>query len=410
MQAKTEGKPTASHPADALARLFSVWKPTPGIESVCLTQAAGRVLARDAVAELDVPSARTAKMDGIVVRSSNFASDLPNTSSWELGRDYAFADTGAAIIGNFDAVIPIEAVDLSDGYPRFIKPVAPKPGELINLPGATLKAGRLLASSGKILTCTDVALLAMGGLCSVDVLSKPRVSFIPTGSELVSFGQMPAPGQVVDCNSLSARLLLGEYGATAIIHEPVTQDPETLRRVIEAAVAESDIVLVNGKTSKGSSDITKDMIETCGQLTSSWMNSGPGRPVGAGVIGKACVVAVPGPPLGMINVMEYFVSSIIDHWYGIQTHRHTVTATLTKDVTFPADMMMLMNAQLSCDGGRIMAEPFFFKKDLVAALAAPGYFHTPIGTSVQKAGEQVELALFGKRQQDLMPYPFETTE
>ena len=406
MDVKSKTKTQGNHPADALAKLFAAWQPSPTAEDISVADAAGRVLAQDAVAILDVPSASASMMDGVAVHSVVFEQGMPDTSSWELGVDYVRANTGVAFDDGFDAVIPIEDVDLSGGKLRFIKAVTPKPGDLIRMPGTTMKSGRMLAGAGKLLSSTDVAMLAMGGLVSVKVLPKPRVAFIPTGSELVPFGQTPAVGQAVDCNSLTARLLLEEYGAEPHVCNPLPEDQTKIRAALEAAVAANDIVLVNGGTSKGSADVTKDVLESCGKLTSSWMNSGPGRPVGAGVVDGTCVVAVPGPPLGMINVMEYFVSSVIDHWYGIQTHRHTVTATLTEDVRFPADMMMLVNAELSYENGRVLARPFFFKKDSVAALASQGYFYSPIGTELQEAGTQVEVALFGKRQQSLTPYPF----
>src|SRR5699024_6204 len=100
-----------------------------------------------------------------------------------------------------------------DGSVTFDDDVAVEPGSGVRPRGSTLREGEPLMSAGSIVRPTDLAALAMGGISMVPVRAKPRVAFIPTGSELVPAGIKPRRGQNVDANSLMCKHLLIEYGA-----------------------------------------------------------------------------------------------------------------------------------------------------------------------------------------------------
>lgn len=82
---------------EALADFFAAWEPpeaATATELVSLDEAIGRVTARDLVSANTLPVVRASACDGIAVRSAAFADGRPDTSTWELGRDYVRADTG----------------------------------------------------------------------------------------------------------------------------------------------------------------------------------------------------------------------------------------------------------------------------------------------------------------------------
>ena len=94
---------------EALADFFAAWEPpAEATELVSLDEAVGRVTARDLVSANTLPVVRASACDGIAVRSAAFADGRPDTSSWELGRDYVRADTGDDFPDAYDAVIMIE--------------------------------------------------------------------------------------------------------------------------------------------------------------------------------------------------------------------------------------------------------------------------------------------------------------
>ncbi|WP_241963721.1 hypothetical protein [Gordonibacter sp. 28C] len=199
---------------EALADFFAAWEPSPtatATELVSLDEAVGRVTARDLVSENTLPVVRASSCDGIAVKSAAFANGLPDTGTWRLGEDYVRADTGDDFPDDYDAVVMIEKAALQpDGSVVLDDDVQVAPGTNVRPAGSTIKEGTPLMKAGLPIRPTDLAALAMGGATLVPVRRKPRVAFIPTGSELVPAGIKPRRGQNVDTNSLMVKHMLLE--------------------------------------------------------------------------------------------------------------------------------------------------------------------------------------------------------
>lgn len=214
---------------EALADFFAAWEPpaaSTATELVSLDEAIGRVTARDLVSANTLPVVRASACDGIAVRSAAFADGRPDTSTWELGRDFVRADTGDDFPDAYDAVIMIEKAAIQpDGSVVLDDDVQVEPGTNVRQAGDTIKAGTPLMKAGLPIRPTDLAALAMGGITLVPVRRKPRIAFIPTGSELVPAGIAPRRGQNVDTNSLMVKHMLIEYGADPLVF-PIVHDDE----------------------------------------------------------------------------------------------------------------------------------------------------------------------------------------
>lgn len=94
--------------------LFEKWIPEDRTEMIPVDEALNRVLARDYTASCTIPVVRASSMDGVAVMSGRFQSGMPDTSGWKNGEDFCRADTGDDFDDRYDAVIPIEAVNLID--------------------------------------------------------------------------------------------------------------------------------------------------------------------------------------------------------------------------------------------------------------------------------------------------------
>ncbi len=394
-------KPEGCTPDQARNLLFESWEPTPAIETIPVQEANGRVLAHDEYSKINLPHTRSSCLDAVAVRSADFSNGIPDTSNWKLGVDYARADTGDDFDDAFDAVIAIENVDLSKGYPVFDIDEMPEPGDRINPQGATLEKGELLVSGHTVLHPNSVATLAMGGHSEIEVLKRPRIGFIPTGSELIAIGDVQERGQAFDCNSMMAKMLLGEYGAEAAAYPIVKDDREALAKSLDDALETQDIIILNGGSSKGSEDFNRPLIEERGgNLLDHWMLCAPGRPLCAGIVKGKVVLVIPGPPVGALNVLEYLVSTIVDRWYDIKTRRQTVRAILTEDVVGPEHMQIFVAANISRSwDGALYATPLFFRQNMASAMSADGYLYSPLGSSFIPAGTEVEVSVFGSRLQ-----------
>ncbi len=95
----------------------------------------------------------------------------------------------------------------------------------------------------------------------VAVCRKPRVAFIPTGSELVPAGCSVKRGQTIDGNSPMVKHLLVEYGTDPVMFPIVEDDPDKLREALDRALGSCDAVIVNGGSAVGSEDFNVRIIE-----------------------------------------------------------------------------------------------------------------------------------------------------
>jgi molybdopterin molybdotransferase/putative molybdopterin biosynthesis protein len=318
---------------EIMSGMFASWTPSPKTESVDVLEALGRVPARDIFSEMDIPVCRGAECDGIAVRSSDFAAGTPDVSAWIQGKDFALIDMGDDFDDAFDAVIPIENVNLSGGRVFLSGDITVGPGSMVEPKGGTVRAGEILACRGLRLSSVDIANLATAGIGSVEALKRPKVAFIPTGEALVPSGQTPARGEVVDCDSAMTRALLCAFGADVELFGIVKDVRRDLERVLDGAMKTCDIILVSGGSSKGRGDFCPKLIERGSSFFNHYVKARPGRPIATAVKDGKPVVNIPGPAFSAYFALQWCVRGLIEHWFGLRgTLRPKISARVKNDL------------------------------------------------------------------------------
>ena len=117
----------------------------PQKETVPVWEAAGRILAEDVVSQWDIPNALTCRMDSVAVRWADFENGMPDTSNWERGIQWEFANTGVAMPEGFDTAVVVEHVIFSEGDTKVAFDAMPS-GKYAgtSAPGSRQKAGDLM--------------------------------------------------------------------------------------------------------------------------------------------------------------------------------------------------------------------------------------------------------------------------
>lgn len=388
----------------ALERLLSAWSPEPSAETVSLEQAAGRVLAEDQFARYDFPMVRASAMDGVAVHSQSFAGGMPDTAAWKLGRDFVRADTGDDFDDAFDAVIAIENVELTEeGGLRFTHHVNAPCGMNVKPCGSEVRRGALLVPKGRRLRAQDLAAIAMGGITQVPVVTRPRVAFLPTGSELIPPDRTPERGQNFDTNSILAAQMLRDMGAEPVLHPIVPDDPARLEQALDSLLARADIVLLNAGTSKGGEDFCGRLLKKRGRLLFQGVAAVPGRPMTAAMIGNTPVVNLSGPPYAAFYSMDWAVRALVCQALGIPAPvRETVAATLAAPLQTPPffSLMVPLRVTRQEDGG-FLAVPLVLRgprsAGSAAALTADGVYISTPGEPARAAGESLTIELLRSR-------------
>ena len=389
---------------EALAAVFARWTPEPEMETVPVAACAGRVLARDVTAKYDIPVVRASAMDGVAVKSAAFAGGMPDMRTWRLGRDYVRADTGDDFDDAFDAVVMIEVVEfLPEGGLAFRETVNVTPGLNVKPRGAELRQGTVIARAGTLLTVTDMAAVGMSGEAEVAVIKKPRVGFIPTGSELTGVGSTLGRGQYFDVNSPMAAALLREMGAEPVLHPLVRDEPAALRGAMEEMLAQCDLLLINAGTSKGGEDFCTRLLREQGELLFHGVAAVPGRPMSMAFVRGKPVVNLSGPSFAACYSVDWAVRALVCRWLGRPLpQRKRLRARLSAPFQCPPPFSAMSAFRLNRrEDGVWEAAPLIGRgpkgAGSAALLTADAVYISAPGEKPRAAGEEIELELLRER-------------
>lgn len=379
-----------------LAQLFELWKPQREIEIIPPWDALNRVTSDDVFSVVNLPVYRSSVGDGIAVASERFKAGVPDTSHWVKGVDYAQADTGDDFPDEFDAVIMVEDVTfLETGGIKLVEGVAVHPGVCVRESGSVVKKGEFLMGKNLPIRPLDMSCLIMGGLSEIKVYKKPVVAFLPTGNELISAGSPLTRGKNIDTNSYLVKNILLEYGAEPLLYPILKDDPMLIREMLEKALKEADIVIINGGSSKGSEDYNAILLKEKGQLICHGVAAAPGRPMAMAIVDNKPVINLPGPSIAAFYGLDWCIKAIICKYLNLPLlQRPTIKAYLEHDVVFNPPMEVLRMVELRNDGDTYFATILDSKTTSNSRhLKANGLLITPPSGGVFKKGEKVEVEL-----------------
>lgn len=376
--------------------LLEKWNPEKQTETISIDNALNRVLARNYEALYSIPVVRASAMDGIAVISERFENGIPDTSGWKPGEDFSRADTGDDFDDRYDAVIPIEDVSISDdGKISINDNVSVKSNMNIRPAGSTIQKGETVGRENRRLQSFDLACLAMGGITEIEVYKKPRVAFLPTGSELVPLGQDVTRGKNIDSNSILVKNMLIEMGAEPILY-PITKDSkDELNHVLDSALHDADIIIISGGSSKGEEDFNARILEERGAALFHWVAAAPGKPMCVAIIDNKPVINIPGPPVAMFYGMDWCIRELVNKMLHLpMPKRCKIKGELTAEIAAPPSMeiLCLMDIEQTDEGYKVKQKKWR-GGSMVDTLSAGATYITELGTAVKHPGEIIEVTL-----------------
>jgi putative molybdopterin biosynthesis protein len=370
-------------------------------EKVNVSEALGRVTAEPVWAKLSNPHYHAAAMDGYAVVAQdtlNATETAPITLSAEQAHPI---NTGAPIPNGKNAVIMIEHVQHEDDAAISITaPIAP--WQHVRMLGEDMVATELVLPANHRIRPVDLGAIAGSGHHEVRVRRAPKVVIIPTGSELVSADAIPAPGQIIEYNSLVIGAQIEEMGGD-VTTMPITQDDETaLKNTLQSALNEKpDLVLVLSGSSAGSKDFTARIIREEGRLLVHGIAVRPGHPVIMGMVDATPVIGVPGYPVSAALTGELIIQPLLAHWLGISAPHEARTraqAQVTRKVLSPTGDDDYVRVTLAQVGERLLATPLGRGAGVITSLVrADGLAHIPRFSEGVDMGATVDVTLYRDR-------------
>ena len=317
-----------------------------GNETVSLEDAAGRILATDVIAPLDVPGFARAAMDGYALRGVETAGageynpltfvvlgqampGLPFAGAIRTNAAIRIM-TGAPVPEGVDAVVPAEYATETAGEIVITRPVAP--GQHVGHRGEDIREGSPALGARRCLRPQDVGLIASLGLAEAIVVRQPRVRILVTGNEVREPGSPKGQYEVYDANSYMLHGLITRDGGIVEVQYRLGDAPEEIRNALRAPGA--DVILVSGGSSVGREDYAPQLLAELGELAIHGVAMRPSSPAGIGRIGETLVFLLPGNPVSCLCAYDFFAGRAIRMLGGRQAdwpHR-TRRATVARKI------------------------------------------------------------------------------
>jgi molybdopterin molybdotransferase len=374
-------------------------------EAAPVAAAAGRFLAADVTAGVDLPPFASSAMDGYALRADDTPGRLPVVFRIAAGlpADRALANgeamaisTGGAVPAGADSVVPIEGVVESDNELDVPSPV--ELGANVRPSGGDVRTGDLLLHAGARIGAAQIGALAAAGVSEVSVAKRPRVVVLSTGTELRAPGESLGPGQIYESNAPMLAAAFEAAGAEVERIGPVPDDEGEHRRALERGL-EADVLVSSGGVSVGPHDLVRRILAELGVEEDFWgVAVRPGKPLAFGVRGRTLVFGLPGNPVSALVGVELFVRPALLALQGAGDPRPAYeTARLASPLRRNAARDELARARTRRDGDGTLLEPVTGQEShmIARAAAADALVLVPSGEGELAAGERVSYLRLG---------------
>lgn len=386
-------------------------------ETVAIDAALDRVLARDVVAPVDVPSFDRANVDGFAVRAADtfgareeapcrlrLGAQVLATGvvpSCELTAGWAMAiATGGMTPRGADAVVMVEHTDARESELLVYKPATPGAG--ITFAGTDICRGETVLRRGELLTSRETGVLAAIGMAQVHVWRRPRVAIISTGDELIEPGAPMQPALVYDSNARTLADAVREAGGQPQRLGIVGDDLQALRVRLAEALATADVVLLSGGTSKGAGDLSYRAVATLTDpgIVAHGVALKPGKPLCLAASGGKPVAVLPGFPTSAIFTFHEFIAPVIRRLAGRPDNSPAaVEARLAVRVISESGRTEYLLVGLAvADDNELAAYPLGKGSGSVTTFGrADGFVTIERHTELLESGSRVRVQLLGAR-------------
>ncbi len=385
-----------------------------GVDEIPLDEnAVGRITAEPVWAKISSPHYHASAMDGFALRAENSVGAMPTAPVLlEIGPQAQYVDTGDPLPDWANAVVPIENIEAlnfdfspadDSRHPDLIRiRAALTPWSHVRPMGEDIVATQLVLPAGQTLRPVDLGAAVASGHTHLRVSRKPRVSILPTGTELVPVGAPVKRGDIIEYNSIVLGAQARSWGAEVKRYPISIDDLSLIRSRVQEAADQSDLVILNAGSSAGSEDFSARVVEELGTLLVHGVAVRPGHPVILGLIrrsdgsGVTPIVGAPGYPVSAALTGEIFIEPLLAVWQGRQPLQPVeVSASLTRKITSPAGDDDYVRMVVGKVGDRLLAAPLSRGAGVITSLVrADGISILPRGVQGLESGTPVKVRLY----------------
>lgn len=371
-------------------------------ETILVRESLGRVLAGPVTARRSVPAYHAAAMDGIAVKASDTFGALPEKPVVLPADGRAvMVDTGDPMPEGADAVIMIEKVDKKETGWEIRESAFP--WRHVRKAGEDMVRGEIILPTRHRVGPFDQAAMLAAGILNVEVVKKPRVLIIPTGTEIVLPEQAADPlpaGAILEVDGQMLASMAVECGAHAEIHTPVSDVENELLDALQAALLEDyDLIMLIAGSSAGSEDFTPPLLDKLGTLLVHGVTVMPGKPALIAEAGGKPVIGVPGYPVSAAVTFREFAGPLLHMMQGLQPPvPQTIRVAAGRKIPSKLGLEEHVRVIIGNVGGKYVATPISGGAGVISSLVrADGIIRIPQDTSGLSEGEEIDADILASR-------------
>ena len=392
----------------ALALLLSHAQPVARTQEVSLSDALGRVAARDVASPIAVPPFDRSPLDGYCLHSEDAiraTREEPavlrviGEACAGCGERFSPARgealrvmTGAPVPPACDCVIRQEDTDEGMDEVRIYRGVPA--GRNICRAGEDVPQGAIVVRAGERITSAHIGVLASVGVTRVTVYDRVRVSLLCTGDELAQPGEALAFGKIYDANRATLTARLYELGVQATVLDSEEDEPQRVADALAAAAKEADVLITTGGVSVGKKDIFHRVLPLMGAQRLFWKVAiKPGTPLLCGLYEGKLLICLSGNPFAALACFELFAKPVLERLSGCTGEVNArVRARLAGGFPKASPGRRLVRARF--DGARVrLTGDNHSSGSLATMIGCNCLIDIPAGSGPLADGEEVEIVL-----------------
>ena len=388
------------HLDKSISTVLDFAKTSSRTETVPLWESTNRVLAVDIVSDIYMPPFDKAAVDGYACRKADISENMKVIEVIPAGQfpkktieqgTCSKIMTGAPVPKGADCILMVEETEtLSDNIIRF---TGKDTKSNIAIFAEDVKLGDVVLEKGILIEPQHIAILAAVGVSQVEVSSKPKVSILITGDELVEPEVKPQPSQIRNSNGHQLYTQVIRAGAEPVYGGIIEDTLEATRSAISNALNETDIVVLTGGVSMGDFDYVPQVLQELGvELKFQTIAVQPGKPTVFGVKGDKLVFGLPGNPVSSLLQFELHVRPAIQKIMGNQKPQmDIIKMPLATDYKRKRAQRLALVPAMFTGSGEVQPVNYHGSAHIFALTSVTAFIMVPIGVEQINKGVLVDV-------------------